>query len=220
MVNLIIVGTGAVAAELTTGIETTNYYWNDEPIHIKGYLEFEEYRFLHKQYQYKKPILGMIDDYVIEDGDKFIIANANVSLRTQFAEKLRKRGAEFINLIHPSCIISPTSKMGIGNILSPYCQVGPVAKIGDFNILTSFSCISHDCKVGSFNSFSSCIVCGHCIIGNNNCFYIRSSIIPHVTVGDNCIVQAGMTVDKNVPDDTTVFYRFKEKVMAIPKNGK
>ena len=217
MVNLIIVGTGAVAAELTSGLETAIYTWNGDPIQIKGYLEFEEYRFLHKQYQYKAPILGTIDDYIIEDGDKFIVANADVSLRTQFAEKMRKKGAEFINLIHPSCLVSPTSEMGIGNILSPYCQVGPVAKVGDFNILTSFSCISHDSIVGSFNSFSSCIVCGHCTIGNKNSFYIRSSIIPHISIGDNCIVQAGMTVDKNVPDGTTVFYRYKEKIMAIPQ---
>ena len=217
MVNLVIIGTGAVAAELTSGLETAIYTWNSDPIQIKGYLEFEEYRFLHKQYQYKAPILGTIDDYIIEDGDKFIVANADVSLRTQFAEKMRKKGAEFINLIHPSCLVSPTSEMGIGNILSPYCQVGPVAKVGDFNILTSFSCISHDSIVGSFNSFSSCIVCGHCTIGNKNSFYIRSSIIPHITIGDNCIVQAGMTVDKNVPDGTTVFYRYKEKIMAIPQ---
>lgn len=219
MINLVIVGTGAVAAEVSSSLETSEYKWKGEPICIKGYLEFEQYRYLHEQYRYRAPILGTIDDYTIENGDTFIIANADMSLRTQFAEKLKEKGAEFINLIHPTCIISPSTEMGVGNILSPYCQIGPVAKVGDFNILTSFSCISHDCIVGSFNSFSSCIVCGHCTIGNNNSFYIRSSIIPHIAIGNNCTIQAGMTVDKNVPDNTTVFYRYKEKVMAIPKNN-
>lgn len=219
MIDLIIVGTGAVAAEITSHLETSDYLWNGEHIRIKGYLEFDEYRYLHEQYKYQAPVLGTIDDYDIKEGDFFIIANANVSLRKIFAEKLKIKGAQFINLIHPSSNVAPTSEMGIGNILSTYCQLGPLAKMGDFNILTSFSCLSHDCIVGSFNSFSSCIVCGHCRIGNNNSFYIRSNVVPHVIIGDNCTIQAGMTVDKNVPDGTTLFYRFKEKIMAIPKEG-
>lgn len=218
MIDLIIVGTGAVAAELTSNMSNAEYLWKGEEIRIKGYLEYEEYRYLHAQYRYDAPILGSIEDYSISDSDFFVIANANTSLRREFAIKLKKRGANFINLIHPSCIISPSSEMGLGNIFSPYCQIGPIAKLGDFNILTSYSCVSHDSIVGSFNSFSSCIVCGHCTIGDNNSFYVSSSIIPHVTIGNRCTIQAGMTVDKDVPDDTTIFYRFKEKVMAIPKN--
>ena len=218
MIDLIIVGTGAVAAELSSNMSTAEYLWKGEEIRIKGYLEFEEYRYLHAQYRYEAPILGTIEDYPISDSDYFVIANANNSLRKLFAVKLSKRGAKFINLIHPSCIISPSSEMGWGNICSPYCQIGPIAKLGDFNILTSFSCVSHDSIVGSFNSFSSCIVCGHCTIGDDNSFYIRSSVIPHVTIGNECTIQAGMVVEKDVSDNTTVFYRFKEKVMAIPKN--
>ena len=54
-------------------------------------------------------------------------------------------------------------------------------------------------------------------VGSNNYFGLRSTVIPGVEVGNNNVIQAGMIVDKNVKDDTTVFYRFKEKVMAIPK---
>lgn len=217
MINLIIVGTGAVAAEITSFIEGTTYLWDNDIIEIKGYLEFEEYRYLHKEYNYIAPILGDIDSYEILEDDYFIVANANVSLRVDFVDRLNKKGAKFINLIHPTAIISRTAQIGIGNILSPNTQIGPNAKVGDFNILTSYSCISHDCKVGDYNSFSTCIVCGHATIGSRNSFYIRSTVIPKITIGNDCIIQAGMVVDKNTPDNATIFYRFKEKIIAIPK---
>lgn len=217
MIDLIIVGTGAVAAELTSNMAISEYIWNGEKIRIKGYLEYDEYRYLHREYHYEAPILGTIDNYKILDTDYFVIANANNTLRIEFAEKLKEKNAKFINLIHPSCIVSKTSQMGIGNILSPFCQIGPLSKLEDFNILTSFSCISHDSNIGSFNFFSSCIVCGHCVIGNNNNFYIRSTVVPHVSIGNGCTIQSGMMVDKNVPDESTIFYRYKEKTMAVPK---
>ena len=69
----------------------------------------------------------------------------------------------------------------------------------------------------SHNSFSSVIVCGYCHIGDNNSFWIKSTVVYSVNVGSNCVIQAGMVVDKDVPDGTTVFYKYKERIMAIPK---
>lgn len=218
MINLVIVGTGAVAAEVTGYLETAAYTWKESPIRIKGYLEYAEFRYLHRLYRYTAPILGSIDDYEIAEGDYFIIANADVRLRLAFLGKLKEMGAEFINLIHPTCIIAPTAEMGIGNILSPHCQIGPLARVGDFNIMTSGTMISHDCVVGHLNSFSSVIVCGHVNIGSRNSFFVSSTVIPKITIGDDCTIQAGMVVDKDVPDGTTVFYKYKERIMAIPQN--
>ena len=82
---------------------------------------------------------------------------------------------------------------------------------------TSYSFISHDCEVGNGNFFSKAGIAGHVKIGSNNYFGIGSVVIPHTVIGDNNLIQAGMTIDRSVKDDTTVFYRFKEKVMAIPK---
>lgn len=218
MAQLIIVGTGAVAAEQTTNIESSDYYWNGEKLEIKGYLEFPKYAYLHSHYHYKKPLLGSIDTYEVQPDDLFIIGNGNNKLRMQFASELKGKGANFINLIHPSCQIASTAKLGVGNIISPFSMVGPETVVGDFNVLTSYSCISHDCNVGDYNFFSSCIVCGHVNIGNNNELNCRSTVIPHVEIGNDSVVQAGMTVDKNVPDGTTVFYKYKERILAIPKS--
>jgi acetyltransferase-like isoleucine patch superfamily enzyme len=114
-------------------------------------------------------------------------------------------------------VIAEDAILGEGNIVSPFSVIGPKAVVGDFNGLTSYSAISHDCVVGSYNSFSSVVVCGYCHIGNNNMFYIKSTVAPSITIGNDCIIQAGMLVDKDVPDGTTVFYKYKERILAVPK---
>ncbi len=221
MVELIIVGTGAVAAEQTLNIEQSDYFWAGAKIAIKGYLEFpgygaSKYSGLYAHYGYTQPFLGEIDTYAVQPEDRFIIANGNNALRKQYAEALLGRGARFINLIHPTVQVAPTAKLGIGNIISPFSMIGPKAVAGDFNVLTSYSALSHDCRMGSYNFLSSSIVCGHVKIGDGNELNVRSAVIPDVEIGNGCVVQAGMVVDKNVPDGTTVFHRFKEKVLAIP----
>lgn len=218
MKNVIIIGTGAVAAEITANMELAQYLCDGEPVQLKGYLEFD-YNIdkYYKVYEFSAPVLGDIDTYTPVVNDCFVVGIADAVFRKKMIEKMEAKGGEFINLIHPTCIVAKTAHLGKGNILSSYCLIGPKAVVGDFNLLTSYSAISHDCVVGSNNSFSSVIICGHAKIGNDNQFYIRSTVQPWVEVGSNCIIQAGMMIDKNVPDATTVFYRFKEKIIAVPK---
>lgn len=218
MKNLIFVGTGAVAAENTCYISTANYKIEGEDIVLKGYIgDGDDLVKNHNHYGFSAPILGGVNDYQIEDDDRFIIAINNPVTRHKIAEILRSRGAKFANLIHPSCVIAKDATIGEGNIIAPFGVIGPKAVIGNFNILTSYSAISHDCVVGNYNSFSSVIVCGYCHIGDNNSFWIQSTVVSSINIGSNCIIQAGMVVDKDVPDGTTVFYKYKERIMAIPK---
>lgn len=218
MKNLIFVGTGAVAAENTCYVTTAKYKIEGDDVFLKGYIgDGEDLVKYHKHYGFTAPILGGVNDYQIEEDDRFIIAINNPQTRQRVAEILRIRGAKFPNLIHPSCVIAEDAVLGGGNIISPFSVIGPKAVLGDFNGLTSYSAISHDCVVGSYNSFSSVVVCGYCHIGNNNMFYIKSTVAPSITIGSNCIIQAGMLVDKDVPDGTTVFYKYKERIMAIPR---
>lgn len=212
MKNIIIIGSGAVASEITM-------YLNDiEDVQLKGYLEYpynlEKY---YNVYKYEKPVIGTIDDYTPKEDDCFVIGAANIDFRAKVIETMKSKGAKFYTLIHPTAIISKDAIIGEGCVISPFCMVGPRARVGNFNELTSYSFISHDCVVGDNNSFSSAGICGHVTIGSNNIFYIRSTIQPGVSIGNHCVVQAGMMVDKDLPDGTTVFYRFKEKVLAIPK---
>jgi mannose-6-phosphate isomerase-like protein (cupin superfamily) len=54
-------------------------------------------------------------------------------------------------------------------------------------------------------------------IGDENLFGVNSATIPGISVGSRNKIAAGMILDKNVEDDSIIFHRFKEKVIAIPK---
>ena len=108
-------------------------------------------------------------------------------------------------------------EIGVGNIVFPFSILEKNAIVGNYNFLTTYCFISHDCVVGDNNFFSVAGIAGSVKVGDNNYFGIRSTVIPGIEIGNNNVVQAGMVVDKNIKDNTTVFYRYKEQVLAIPK---
>ncbi len=218
MTKIVIVGSGGLAADITAYFENTSsgYY---EDLSIKGYIDYEynieEY---WKRYDFDKPVLGDIDNYVINEDEYFVIGIADVKFRKRVIEKIKERGGQFINLIHPTAMVPKKLNIGIGNIIGPYCLIGLNTQIGDFNLVLAQSIISHDCMVGNNNILTSTLLCGHVMIQDDNYFGVRSTVIPRVAVGNRNQVQSGMIVEKNISDDAIIFHRFKEKIHVIPKD--
>jgi len=216
MRNVIILGAGGAGAEVTFYIEDHNSkVGDDQQIRISGYIDDSKENWT--KYNYKAPLLSNIDSYTPKEGEEVLIAVGDMGSRKKLIEILLQKKALIGSFIHDSVIKPKNIELGIGNIVFPFCILEKHAKIGNYNFLTSYCFISHDCVVGDNNFLSVAGLDGSVKIGSNNYFGLRSTVIPGVEVGNNNVIQAGMVVDKNVKDDTTVFYRFKEKVMAIPK---
>lgn len=219
MKNIIILGTGAVAAELTSYIEDQNTkLGSDKRINLIGYIDYEyNIRQYWTKYKLKAPVLCDIDSYKPSVNEDILIGISDIKFRNEMIDKLSKKGSRFASFIHSSVIIPESASLGVGNIIYPFCIIGPNTLIGNFNMITSYSFISHDCTIGDGNFFSTAGLSGRIKIGSNNFFGIRSTVIPYISIGSNNIIQAGMIVDKPVKDNTTIFYRYKEQIMAIPK---
>lgn len=217
--KIVIVGTGAVAAELTSYIEDNNKYFESEfQIDLLGYIEYDyNLEKFWKKYQLKKPILGDIDNYHFKNDVEVLIGISDIKFRNDIIIKLQSKGIFFFQFIHHSVIIPDTFSIGKGNIIYPFCIIGPNTKMGDFNMITSYSFISHDCVIGNGNFLSTSGIAGRVTIGDNNFFGIRSTVLPNITIGNQNIIQAGMFVDKNISNDSILFHRYKEKVLAISK---
>ena len=162
-------------------------------------------------------VLCDIDSYEPKPDEEVLIAIMDIPFRQKMIKALLAKNAKIGSFIHHNVVMPENLSMGEGNIVGPFCMLEKYATIGSYNLLTAYCFIAHDCVVGDNNFFSVAGVGGSVKVGNNNYFGIRSYAIPGVEIGNNNVIQAGMMVDKNVKDDTTVFYRFKEKVMAIPK---
>ncbi|MCK5443324.1 MAG: hypothetical protein KAJ23_15675, partial [Maribacter sp.] len=187
----------------------------DQQIRISGYIDDSKENWA--KYNYNAPLLSTIESYTPKEGEEVLIAIGEMDTRKKMIEILVQKKAQIGSFIHDSVIKPDTMELGVGNIVFPFCILEKYAKIGNYNFLTSYCFISHDCVVGDNNFLSVAGLAGTVKVGNNNYFGLRSTVIPGVEVGNNNVIQAGMIVDKNVKDDTTVFYRFKEKIMAIPK---
>lgn len=216
MRNVVILGAGGAAAELTFYIEDYNSCAKDsEKINIRGYLDFTDK--FWKKYRFEKPLLSDIRSYEPREDEELLIAIMNVESRKEMIKLLLAKKAKIGSFIHHSVIRPNDLDIGVGNIVFPFCILEKYSKIGNYNFLTTYCFVSHDCVVGNNNFFSVAGIAGSVKIGNNNYFGIRSQVTPGIEVGDGNTIQAGMIVDKNVGDDTTIFYRFKERVLAIPK---
>jgi acetyltransferase-like isoleucine patch superfamily enzyme len=219
MRNVIILGTGGCASEVTFYIEDHNAKVSkDQKINIKGYIEFdynlEKY---YQKYNFNAPVLCDIDGYSPSPDEEVLLCIADINFRKKMIEILHKKNAIIGSFVHYSVILPELPKIGIGNIVYPFCILEKYAVIGNYNIITSYSVISHDCTVGDNNFFSTSVIAGYVNIGNDNYFGVRSTVVPYVQIGNNNVIQAGMVVNKSIKNDTTVFYRYKEMVLAIPK---
>lgn len=216
MRNVIILGAGGAGAEVTFYIEDHNSKVGpDDQLNLLGYIDDSKENW--EKYNYKAPLLSDIDSYTPKEDEEVLIAIMDISLREKMIKTLLDKNAKIGSFIHHSVVMPENLDIGEGNIVFPFCILEKHATIGSYNFLTSYCFISHDCVVGNNNFLSVAGLAGSVKVGSNNYFGLRSTVIPSVEVGNNNIIQAGMIVDKNVKDDTTVFYRFKEKVMAIPK---
>lgn len=214
--KVIIIGAGGHSAELDDYFQyarkkDTGFDWL-----IEGYIDDNPASYAN--YDFTAPFLGDISSHLIRQDVFYIMGIANLAYRRPIIDRFISAGACFTNFIHPDAYISPSSTIGTGVVIAPGVNVGPKVSIGDFTLINSRSSMGHDTTVGRYN-FICPNVCfsGFTKIGDENLFGINSASIPGIIVGNRNKIAAGMILDKNVGDDEVVFYRFKEKVMAIPK---
>ncbi len=216
MQNVIIIGAGGHSAEIDDYFQYSKKMHAGFDLEIKGFID--DNALSYQQYDFTAPFLGDIQSHIIHQDCFYIMGIANLTYRKPIIGHFLSKGASFINYIHPDAYISSSSKIGTGVVIAPGVNVGPKVSIGDFTLINSRSSMGHDTKVGAYN-FICPNVCfsGFTVVGDENLFGINSATIPGIQIGNRNKIAAGMVLDKNVGDDEVVFYRFKEKVIAIPK---
>lgn len=199
--NLIIIGAGGFAREmfdLAIICNSTNPDFN-----IKGFLSDGPSNIQEMGYP---PVLGKVNEYVIQEDDYFFCAIGNLVDRMKTVNIILDKGGKFINLIHPIAIISPSVRLGIGIGIKAFCVLSSDVEIDDFTFMQSSVIMGHDVKIGKFcqiNSFA--FLAGDCLVGNSVSINAGAKLIQKITVGDNATVGIGSVVLRKVKAGTTVF---------------
>ncbi len=212
MKTIIIVGSGGHAAELRDYINHNNNARPADYIQVIGFIDDNEETYKH--YGFAEPFLGSIKDHKVNTDVKYLMGIANLEYRQKIIEKLQSQGAEFMGLIHPTAIISPSAEIHPTTVISHNASVGAKAKIGKYNMLNSRCTIGHNSLMGDFNFISQqAAISGNTKIGNGNLIGTNACTIPGMTIGNNNKIAAGMVIYKSVGDDSTVLFRHKERLM-------
>jgi sugar O-acyltransferase (sialic acid O-acetyltransferase NeuD family) len=216
MLDIIIIGSGGHGAELDDYIKYNNQTNKKNGLKVIGFLDDNPTNYAN--YKLSGPLLGGVKNHTIRTDVYYLMGIANLNYRKHFVDLYTRQGARFISLIHKTAYISKSAIVGNGVVIGPMVNIGPNVKVGDFSLINSRASMGHDATIGRFN-FISPNVCfsGFTTIGDENLFGINSATIPCIKVGNRNKIMAGMVLDKNVGDDEVVFFRFKEKIIAVPK---
>lgn len=202
MRRLIIVGAGGFGREVLVWAQDCQA--QSKKWEIGGFLD-DNHNAL-KVLNYDLPVIGSIKDYQPKEGDCFVMGIGNPTRRKlAIAESLMKRGAEFINLIHPTAGIGNNVTLGKGCVLCPNARITCDAKIGNFVTLNCQAGIGHDAIIGDGCTLSSySVISGGGQLGKGVYLGVHSGILPKAKVGDFATIGAGSVVFKNVKPGTTV----------------
>lgn len=199
--NIIIVGAGGFGREVYLWAKesfSTNHY------KIKGFLD-DNPRILDI-YNMDVGVVGNLDNYKIENQDRFLFAIGDIDIKKQLITKLKEKGAKFLTLIHPTAIVADTAKIGEGVIVYPYVIVSDCVQLGDFVMMNSYSLCGHDAKVGRY-----CILCpyaavtGFAVLEDEVFLGTHTTIAPNKKIGYKSKVSANSVVMRDVPANKIVF---------------
>jgi len=218
MNRLIIIGCGGHAAEIDEYIRYSQSQTGKREAEVIGFIDDNPDNY--NRYRFTAPFIGTIISHAIRKDVQYLIGIANLDFRQTIVERFLEDGADFGTFLHCNAYVSESAVIGRGVVIAPYANIGPNVRIGDFTLLNARCSIGHDTIVGRYNFISPNVsFSGFTCVGDCNLFGINSATIPGVKVGNRNKIAAGMVLDKNVGDDSVVFYRFKERITAILKDN-
>ena len=204
MKHLLIIGARGFGREIyRTIIHTEEFLLNK--MDVKGFLD-DNVDALDGLDGEWPPIVGSVEDYLIQNNDVFFCALGDAHWRKHYAEIIANKGGQFINVIHPASLVSPMSTIGKGCCIGPFTTISPNVKIGNHVMIQSYDAFGHDAEIGDYASIESFVFLGgYAKVGEMSTMHTKSSILPHKSIGKGCVVGFGSVVMRNFKDGVHVF---------------
>ena len=131
-------------------------------------------------------------------------ASQNV-IRRKIYNKFTELGLKPITVIHKSCIVSPTTKIGQGTVVMAGAIIQSDAHIGDNVIINTGVQIDHDSKISNHVHICPCAtITGDVAVGENVLIGAGATIIQSINIEDSVTVGAGSVVLNDVQKNTAV----------------
>ncbi len=202
MKDIIIIGARGYGREIHDFIKHLNTYRNEYK--IVGFLDDKSDAL--QGFDRYAPIISSVEEYLPQKNEVFFCALGDAFAREKYINIIKNKGGHFASLIHPTSIVNSNAIIGEGVVISAYSIVSSCVKIGNNTIVHPFCNLGHDTEVADNCTIESyCFFGGFSKIGHHTTIHTRSTILPHIIVGDNVSVGAGSVVIRNVKSNTSIF---------------
>lgn len=201
MERLLIIGAGGFGREIlgwALDIQPTQQGWE-----IAGFLDLKPDALSGYSIPFKN--FGDPTNYTPNANDRFVCAIADPAQKLQTCRELKRRGAQFVSLIHPSAVVGPNCTIGEGCLLCPGAVLTANVKLCDFVALNVQATAGHDVIIGdgcTLNAHSDVTGCAQ--LGEGVFLGSHASVLPNAVVGEYAIVGAGSVVLRKVNPHVTV----------------
>jgi sugar O-acyltransferase (sialic acid O-acetyltransferase NeuD family) len=119
----------------------------------------------------------------------------DTSLRRRVQQRLEAQGWQFVEVRHPSAIVSPFARIGEGVQLLAGCIVQAGADVGTGCIVNTAAVIEHDCRLGEqVHVAPRALLCGGVEIGTRSHVGAGAVVRQGLRLGDDTVIGAGAVV--------------------------
>jgi len=156
---------------------------------------------------------GSVSDYVPRSSELAVVAIGNSQTRRNVTENLRRNGARFGSVVHPSSTIARNAVQNEGLILCPNSCLSANTKIGAHVHINFGSGVGHDSILGDFVTVSShADIMGNCILGDDVFLGSGARVLPKCKVASGTRVGAGATVQRSIKKKSTLYHVATKKM--------
>ena len=112
----------------------------------------------------------------------------------------------WVSLIHPSSVVSPSAHIGRGVYIGPLVTISAKTRVGDFARVGRSSSIGHDVTIGTFARIGPAVaISGNTVIGAQTMVGTGAVFLNRLTIGERSLVGAGSVVTKSFPADSKLW---------------
>lgn len=204
MKHLIIIGARGFGREVYSTFMKTDSYLTHQ-IEVKGFLD-DKVDALDGLSGDWPPIIGPVEDYIVQEDDVFFCALGDPFWRKHYADLISDKGGHFISIVHPTAQVNRDAVLGEGSYVGSFASISPNVRVGKQVTILAYVDLGHDAVVGDYSSVESYVFLGgYASVGELSILHTKASILPHKSVGNHCVVGNSSVVIKHVKDGLHVF---------------
>lgn len=159
---------------------------------------------IENKYIESNVVFDSMNNLVDYKDTQFIIAIGNNHVRERLVNQFQLSDSNFISLVDPSAVISPSATIGIGTVVMPKSVINADAVIGKHSIINSGAIVEHDNELGDYTHISpGATLSGTVTVGNFTHIGSGSVVIPNIQIGENCVIGAGSVIIKDIKSNVT-----------------